>query len=480
MPVRVDGTIEGAVTLADAKAAMLVPLGTLTQKHLGTHPAPGGHLTTDAGIQDGIPAPTTGLRWVPWNELDDDLRPIFNYQCQNPVTAPAAINATAAAAIPGATAMANVTGSRKYGFGALSAEYINGTQNIRFDTDSLRVIPVWVNYNGYTGSSYHDMHMLVQGADGTMQHLSDGVANNGLPRTASTGGGVKRRELTFSDRRMKKQRVILSGFGHFMGVYIDTNAEIRRTANKPGFMGGIDSWWEPNGASWNLTGGGSGYGGSSYQCIGLPEAISFHLGLPCGTHGEGGSGWKMANGVTAGEDPAYATDGTTSCQASDVRMASLVAKFSGQYLIHYLPASWNDGSSLGTPYQTTYRTRMTVGLSKMIAYSALLGRDIRFITGTIQPVDRAVGDFRDLSDVGVAEIPAIYPNHCLGMTRLRSMWKDTTYPSGSRAIYCHSNPSSAYIHLWSYPGNTSVAGYLAEHWSQLAVPLDYLQKAVAA
>lgn len=467
-------------TLADAKAATLVPLNTFFESANGVYPATGGHLTTDAGIQDGIPSPTTGLRFVAWDATDSFGRRIFNYQGCNAVTAPAAINTTAAAAIAGATAMSNDCTPRNHGFGTMSSDRINGTQNARFDTDSLRVIPVWVNFNGYHGSSYHDMHMQVEGSDGKLQHLSNGAANNGLPRTATTGGGVKRRELTWADRRMKTHRVILSGYGYFMGVYIDTNATIRRTPNKPLFMGGIDSWWEGNGCAWSGSTAGGAWGAStgSYQCLGMPEAISFHIGLPVGTTGEGGSGWQKANGVTAGEDPNYNTAGTAACQASNIRMADLVAKFSEQYPIHILPGSWNDGTALGTPYQTTYRTRMALGFTKMIAYAAALNRDIKFITGQIQPVDRANGDVYDQSDAGIAEIPALYPSNCLGILNLRSMWLDTAYPSGSRSIYCHAEPFSAYIHLWLL-GFMTVGRYIADQLGHISVPLDYVQKAQA-
>jgi hypothetical protein len=473
--------VEGSgVTLDETRAATLVPLSTFFEGANAVYPAPGGHLTTDAGIQDGIPSPTTGLRFVAWNATDSFGRRVFNYQGCNAVTGPSAVNATAAAAIGGATTMSNACTPRNHGFGTLSADSINGTQNIRFDTDSLRVIPVWVNFNGYHGSSYHDMHMQVEGADGKLQHLSNGAANNGLPRTATTGGGVKRRELTWADRRMKTHRTILSGYGYFMGVYIDTNATIRRTPNKPLLMGGIDSWWEPNGCAWSGSTAGGAWGAStgSYQCLGMPEAISFHTGLPVGTTGNGGCGWKAANGVTAGESPTYNTVGTASCQASDVRMADLATKFSAQHAIHLLPGSWNDGTTLGTPYDTTYATRAALGFTKLIAYADALGHDIKFITGQIQPVDRVNADARDLSDTGLATIPALYPDNCLGIYNMRSMWPDTTYPSGARSIYCHAEPFSSYIHLWLL-GFMSVGRYISDQIGRMAVPLDYVQKAQA-
>jgi len=95
----------------------------------------------------------------------------------------------------------------------------------RWATDSKRVIPVWYNYNGYSTINYTDQHMLVEDGD-VMKHLSSGSTQDGLPRTSTSGLGIKRRELTYNQMRWRSHRMMLPGFCYFMGVYIDTLATI--------------------------------------------------------------------------------------------------------------------------------------------------------------------------------------------------------------------------------------------------------------
>lgn len=448
-----------------------VTLGSRFLKEKLAHPLPAAApapLITDGGIADGQPASTTGLKFIPWTNLD-----AFNYQgnfmaaAGTPVTANFSLN-------PGALGQ-NQSTPRRYAFGTFTGEPLGSTLDFRFMTDSTRVIPVWVNFTGYSGTAYTDMHMMVE-HEGQMKHLSsNNTVIDGLPRTqSSTGSGVKRRELLFSDRRMRRMRAIMPGLCYFAGVWIDTLATIRKTPNLDLYMHNGDSWNEPNNASFSDNPGG-GMPSGSYMCLGLPQYLSFETGAAHGSYAQGGTGEANANGTSNTASTYAGTDGPGSSMWTDSRVNDIVAKFGPQFPIELDIGSKNDGNLLGTPYKTTYKARMQARITKLIARSVAAGREIKVISVGIQPADWTPGDGspEDLSEQGQAEVPALFPGVVLGFVSIKNMW-DAKSTSGQRSILCLAQ-GGLYLHL-NVSGYISVAGHIAAGIAPLTISANYLQK----
>ena len=458
--------------LTDVQAAELVALGSRWRREKAWYPLPAASpapLTTDAGIQVGAPSPTTGLKFVPWSQLG-----AFNFQGNYIIQ-----GGTAIASSSGLTASSicqNASTPRKYNFGTLNGDFQPSTMNVRFITDSTRVIPQWYYTSAMNGSAYNDMHMMVE-HDGEMKHLSSSSSTaDGMPRTDSNSAGVKRRELTFLQRRPKQIRLILSGFCYFAGVWIDTLATITKAPNRDLFMHNMDSWNEPTGASWSDNPGG-GFPSGSYQCLGMPEYCSFETGQAHGTYAQGGTGEANDNGT--GNNATGYTGTSFSAAWSDSRVLDAVTKFGPQSAIQLDVGGWNDGNLLGTPYKDTYKARIQARLTKFFNAAASGGYDMREIMVGIQPCDWIPGDggFRDLSEQGQAEMPAVinalYPGKHLGYVPIKSMWDDRS-TSGQRSILCLSQ-SGVYIHL-NVSGNMSVAAHITSQMAQLKAPRAFLEK----
>lgn len=449
-------------------SADLVTLGSFFKPEDQIYPAPAASpapLTTDGGIVSGQPSPTTGLRFISAADLT-----AFNYQGMWPAGAPAGI-VTAA----GAGCICNADTPRRYSFGTYSGEWQPGTIDLRFVTDSLRVIPIWYNYSGYSGTAYHDQHMMVSDR-GVMKHLSDGSASNGLPRTNAGGTGLYRRELTYDERRPREHRAMFPGFAYFLGVWIDTLATIVKAPNRPLFMHDMDSWNEPLGASWDGTQAGLGFPTGTYMCLGMPQVASFITGCTHGTCAQGGTGEENANGTSGGNLIGYAGS-LSSAMWTDSRVNDFLTKFGPQYPIKVDIGGWNDDTSLGTPYRTTYAARVQARYAKTIANSAVVGRDIKMINVGIQPVEYTDGSARDLSQLGQADAAALFPANVLGHVNLKGMWPDRS-SSGARSIYCYSQ-GGIWIHM-NLGGNYSVSSYIWSQIAQMKCSRSYIAAALSA
>lgn len=469
-----------AATTADVAAAIAggvdanIPIGALGRAEWGIYPAPGGHLTTDGGIVAGDPT-TTGLRFVTWDEFDR-----FNYQGMNPVEAPANILTQ--------TGSVSVMGNRNTprDHNGTTGQFINGCSDFRFITDSAVVIPAWYTSATHTASNNFDMHMLVSDG-GEMKHLSNGSGNNGLPRTSSAGADFYHRRLDFDRRLTKEHRVILGGASYFEGVWIDEHATIKRAPNKPVvLMVNGDSWSDSAaaGSTWQ-SGAGFSWPSGSYQTLNMATMLSFHLGLPVGSTAQGGTGEEEENGTSGGTATDYAGN-RSSAMWTDSRVNHQIDTFGPQYFVEVSIGSWNDGpgGAMTTPYDDTYRDRMDARYDKMIARSINQGRagtDIKMITVSVQPVVNAgegsAVDAKDLQAQGQAEIPALFPNNCLGHVPIRfagEMWDDRS-TTGPRSIYTLSDN----LHL-AVQGFESVTAYIAAAIAPMTVPTSLIVKTMSA
>lgn len=449
-----------------------VALGSRFRRQKAIHPLPGASpavLTSDGGLAAGGVSATTGLKFIPWSNLE-----AFNYQG---MFMQAAVSQVTDAASQSAGALGiNACTPRKFNYGTFSNEFLGGTIDFRFLTDSTRVIPQWFHWADYIGSNYQDCHVMVE-HEGEMKHLSsNNTTADGLPRSATSGSGFKRRELQFLDRREKEIRVMLPGPSFLQGVWIDTKATIRKPPNKDLFMHNGDSWNEPMGASFSDNPGG-GFPSGSYMCLGMPQWLSFETGQAHGTYAQGGTGrW---NGGVSGSDSSTYTGTGNSSMWTDARVNDALTKFGPQFPIELAIGSWNDGDRPGTPYKANYKAREIARDTKLFSRSIAAGRDFKLIDIGIQPADWTPGDggFRDLSEQGLAEVPAameaLYPGMHLGYGSIKNMW-DNKGTGGQRSILCLSQ-SGIYIHL-NVSGYQSVCGYLAAIIGSIKCPTNYLEK----
>jgi hypothetical protein len=432
----------------------------------GRHPAVdavNGPLTGDSGIVSGdLPGgEQTNMRFIPWDAVDNVTgQPIFNYQGMIPAVAPANIQTAA-----GRTCLLNAFTPRW--FNGTTGQYYNGNQSIRVGIASQVVVPVWYCAQGQLSATSLDMHVMVE-HQGQNKHLSSSSSTtnpDGLPRSLSGGSGTYRRKLTYSDHRYREHRFMLGGNGYFLGVWIDTLSVIRRPKNRPQlFVTGTDSWHDPQ--TWFSE--GFTWPSGDYQCLPPCVVASFKTGMAWGTDAQGGTGEYNANGTTGGGDETYSGH-RSSAAWSDSRVNWRADYWSKQFAIFTDVGGWNDGSSMTTPYQSTYRARVAARIQKTIDRCEAYGRETRFVNVGIQPVDiSGPTDKKWLAALGQAELPGLFPGVVIGHVPLMPMWPDTT-PSGPRDIYTTSDG----IHL-NAGGDDAVTGYYVDGMGEFNIDQAYL------
>lgn len=410
-----------------------------------------GPLISDSAITASAPSPTTGLKFVPASEVG-----AFNYQSMNMIAASASRNPS------GTPALYNAPTPRTYGFGTLSAEQIGGNMDIGFVTDSTVVIPLWGIFNAYDSVVNHDMHWCVSHR-GQMKQLT------ALPKTSTGGGGVFHRKAVWKEGWTQEHRLFIPGRGYFFGVYIDTLASIRASANTQFFLLNGDSWNEPLDGCFKNERAHTGYPAGSYMTMGISERLSIMTGQRFATIAQGGSGWFNDGGGGAGALSATGT-GTT-CNWSVSRTDDFITKYAAKNPIVVDVGGWNDGNLAGTPYKDNYKTRLVAAYNQVLAAKP----DLKFIHCGIQPVDISGGDARDLSMQAQAEIPAAFPDNCLGYISLKEMWTDTS-ASGPRSVYCvpeFTGFFNLYIHH-TVGGKDNFAGWVLPRIAKMQCDSEYI------
>jgi hypothetical protein len=435
-----------------------------------------GPLTADSGVVSGDLSTTTGLRFIPWTAVDQVTgQPVFNYQGMVPTNAPANIITAA-----GRTPMLNAFTPRW--FNGSTGQYYNGVQSIRVGIASARVVFVWYTAQAQISATNVDMHVMVEHG-GSNKHLSSSSSvADGLPTVGGGGSGTYRRDLTYVDSRYREHRLILGPNSYFLGVWIDTMSVIRRPKNRPQmFVHGVDSWQDPQ----TVVGNGTGFTGRDYQC--LPQAIvsSFHTGMCHGIDGQGGTGEYNANGTSGGDVATYSGN-RSSAAWSDSRVNWRANWYSSQYPIFADIGGWNDGTSMTSPYQSTYLARVSARVQKTITACQNKGYDCRFVNVGIQGVQItgsvAAGAASDptymkyLASLGQLQLPSSFPGVVLGAVSLMDMWWWDTTSSGPRSIYCNSTDG---IHLLAI-GDDAVANWYWERIGEFNIDTAFVAKTVAA
>lgn len=439
-----------------------------------------GPLLADSLLQTGdLPgsstAPalnTTGMRFIPWNGVDQFGQPWFNYQGMVPASAPSNIQTAA-----GRSCLLNAFTPRF--FNGSTGQYYNGHQSIRIGIAATHVVPVWYVSQGQINGAHVDMHVMVE-HNGKNKHLSS--ANNVADGLPTVGGGPSantyRRELTYLKHEYREHRFILSPNSYFLGVWVDTISNIQRPKNRPQlYVTGIDSWNDPQ----TVILDGTGWTGRDYQCLPQCVVASFRTGMCWGTDAQGGTGELNANGTTGGDVASYAGS-RSSMAGSDSRCNWRATWWSGQYPIFTDVGGWNDGTAiggLGVPYRDNYRAVIAARITKTQAACIAAGNDARFVQVGIQPVNIvSTNDVKYLAAQGQTDIPALFPGVVLGHVPLMPMWwQDTSYDStGPRFLYCNTSDN---IHLLAV-GDNAVVGYYCDGIGKFEIDVAYLAKTALA
>lgn len=429
--------------------------------------AANGPITGDTGVVSGdLPVGSqTGMRFIPWDAVDNVTgQPLFNFQGMVPAVAPANIQSAA-----GRTCLLNAFTPRW--FNGTTGQYYNGNQSIRAGIASAKVVPVWYCAQGQLSATKLDMHVLASHR-GKAMHFSSGATAagvpvvDGLPNGVTGGSGTYRREITYADHRYREHRFLLGGNGYFLGVWIETMSVIRRPKNKPQlFVSGVDSWQDPQ--TW-FSSPGYTYPGGDYQCLPQCVVASFKNGMAWGTDAQGGTGEYNANGTTGGGADTYAGN-RSSAAWSDSRTNWRADWWSGQYPIFVDIGGWNDGSSMTTPYQATYKARVAARVQKTIDKCAAYGRVTRFINVGIQPVNiSGPTDAKWLAALGQAEVPGLFPGVVIGHVPMMPMWPDTS--TAGRDFYMYQGD---HIHLIA-AGDDAVSGFYTDPIGEMLIDQAYL------
>jgi hypothetical protein len=439
---------------------------------MGRYPivdAANGPLTGDGGIESGdLPVgEQTGKRFIPFDAVDTVTgQPIFNYQGMVPALAPANIQTAA-----GRACLLNANTPRWYNGNA--GQYYNGHQSIRVGIASQTVTPVWYCGQGQLSATKLDMQVMVEHQGENKLLNSSNSVVDGLPRNVSGGSGTYRRELAYVDHRYREHRFLLGPNCYFLGVWIDTLSVIQRPKNRPqNFILGIDSWNDPQ--SW-FSSPGYAWPGGDWQCLPPCVVLSLRTGQSCGTDAQGGTGFYNANGTTGGGDEDY-NGNRSSAMWSDSRVNWRADYYSKQGAIFVDMGGWNDGGSMTAPYQSTYRTRVAATVQKTIDAVEAYGRQTRFVSVGIQPVD-ITGPTAPkwLAALGQAEVPALFPGVVIGHVPLMAMWGDTT-STGPRDLYCNESDG---IHLVGV-GDDAVIGFIADTMGKFEIDTEFLAMTAAA
>lgn len=470
---QVNSLIASVASSGGSGGTATVPLSSVWRPELDRYPAVdsvNGPMTADSGILSGDVSATTGLRFIPWDATDVTTgQPIFNYQGMVPSYAPANIQSAA-----GRTCLLNAFTPRW--FNGATGQYYNGHQSIRVGIASTRVIPVWWTGQGQLAATKIDMHIMVEHG-GRNKHLSStGTANDGLPNVlASAGSGTYRRELTYARHEYREHRFMLGPNGYFLGCWVDSISVIRRPKNRPqNFIHGTDSWNDPQTVV-NTT---LGWTTGDYQSIPQCVVSSFKTGMCHGSDAQGGTGEYNAN-ATSGGDLATYNGNRSSAAWSDSRVNWRANWWSSQYPTFTDIGGWNDGNSLVSPYQSTYRTRVQTRIQKTIDAISSLNRQTRFLNVGIQPVQiTSTTDAKYLAALGQADIPGLFPGVVLGHVPLMDMWWYDTVSTttGPRALYC--NPTDR-IHLVAI-GDDAVCGYMWDRAADFPIDVGYMVKTETA
>lgn len=474
--LRISSQVEAdGVILGSGGGSSNVPMGEFFRQEKQIYPAANGTvgpMLSDGGLASGdLPSGSqTGKRFVSVFDTNPVTgQPYFNFQGMVPTQAPAGIQSAA-----GKDVLLNANTPR-WNLGA-TGQYLNGNQDLRIGIASTTVVPVFWCGQGQLSATTLDMHVMVSD-NGVNKHLSStGTAQDGQPAVVTGGSGYYRRELSYIRTDYREHRFIMGANCYFLGVWVDYEAIVRRPDNKPlSFIHGLDSWNDPQ--SWWTQGQADWTG--DFQCLPMCTVASFHTGMCHGTDAQGGTGEYNPNGTSGGDAASY-SGSRSSAAWSDSRVNWRANWWSSQFPTFADIGGWNDGSSLVSPYRTTYAARVAARYTKTIAAISNVNNDARYVNISIEPVNFSTPystDPKYVAALGQGDVPALFPGFVLGAVTLMPMWYNDMSING-RDVYTLT-ADSARIHLRRI-GDDAVSGYIWDRVKHMPIDSAFVAKTSSA
>lgn len=400
-----DVPTSGAMTAA---AGGKVTLGSLMKPIKDVWPVPdgtNGPLLTDPGQTITAPS-TTGMTYYRWDSGK------FNTQSQNWVAVPSSNGPAADAACQNVTTdRGDNYGSTGIGFPCISDFWFTAATTKMY-------LQYWGNpYTSGVNTSHHEVDIFVE-------HNGQLKSVRSMPAVYATGQATNQifyRVVTFKEARSREFRIGMSANCWFMGVWIDTGANIFKGPNKPLLALHGNSWGEGGGNVFSTFGGNGGSAGVTWPtgCSLLRSNIAYMLGLATGFAviicNQGGTQWINANGGITATDP---TGKGFSPMLSANQVNNLVSKFGARGPIVMAPGNYNDGDNpVAAPIRDNYRNVVLGGIDRTVAGFTAIGKPtVPIILGGGEPKLAVAGSNRDLTNKGILDAGLLRPNNCLNMS----------------------------------------------------------------
>lgn len=396
MPPAVNPTDAMTKAQGDAGAGGYITLGETYRPMRGTWPpvdATNGPLTADAGLTNVAPS-FTGMTLYPWNSGK------FNVQSQNWVAVPASNGPATNQCCANVTTNLGTYGSTGIGYSSHT--------DFGFIADTVKVVVAyWVSNSAMPGvnTSQHEVQIFAD--DGQMK----GIRSAPALWAGGSGGGNQLfyRVVSFSQAHRRRFRVWMSSNCWLAGVYVDSDADIKKAPNLPFCLDFGDSWEAPSGNVFSSVGGngsiaGVTYPGSAsllYSNAGLQWALS--TGWAVALCNQPATGWVVnnASGISATTN----SPGFTSFLSISQWLYSFNLWGSHKPLVR-VNGMWNDGDTpVSAPILTNYQAVVQAGFKRVTDSDS----ETPILVAGCQQKSITPGAGRDLCNSGIAAACAATP-----------------------------------------------------------------------
>ena len=312
------------------------------------HPAANasGPIVTNNAITSTKPD-TTGMKFIPWNALDEAGVSKFNRQGMNWEAAAAPF------VIATGVSSACVNASNAFGgAGYIGSSQTLCAQELHFVTQSKRTIVQYQIYGPYSNYGDFDVTTMIEdgGKMSRVQSVPERISSN------SATIPFYKDLTTFGDRVYREHRHLMPGITLIHGVWIESTCDIAPGPNQPLFVLDGDSWTE------GLN------GGKAAQGVGADPVYGTYMSATIGRWMQVLTGWKFIFNGRGGTGFDATNSGNDTVFLSPARNTYFASKFQAHKPIAYImPGGGNDGyhnGPVGTPF-ATYRDNILSRVSDL-------------------------------------------------------------------------------------------------------------------